>query len=364
MNARHLFILAAAALVALAAALWSSSLREAGVSENALLVPHLADQINNVSALNISTAGGVLAVTIRRIDDGWMVEQKYNYAADTGVLRSTLLKLGRARILEQKTANPELYDRLGVKDILSDDAAGKLVEIEGLQQPVQIIIGKSAGSTSDTYVRQPDEAASMMIRGSLEIPADPVEWLDRDITDIPASTIQSVTLEFSDGGRYEIDKVSRSESNFAVDGIPFDRELSTPASPNMIGTGLSALQLDDVTPADNIDIDGHEPVNTRYRSFDGLVINIISAEIDGKYYARLEASYDPSQARRFAVDDDVADDMADDMVDERATDEQLAVAINARVGGWIYEIPRVKYNQMTRRLVEILKPLPAEDDDS
>ena len=47
----------------------------------------------------------------------WTVAERDNYPADTGRLRKLLLELAEARLLEEKTSNPELYDRLKVEDI-------------------------------------------------------------------------------------------------------------------------------------------------------------------------------------------------------------------------------------------------------
>ena len=70
-------------------------------------------------------------------------------------MREFLLKLSDATVLEQKTSNPKLYADLGVEDVKGKDAKGILVTLEGLKQPVKLIVGNfNGGGGGGTFVRR------------------------------------------------------------------------------------------------------------------------------------------------------------------------------------------------------------------
>src|SRR5689334_13243834 len=108
MNAKTLYSLIAAALVALIAAWWISSAQKP-ISETAeqtkSLLPGFREQVNNVDAITLTGAENKVLVTLKRGSDGWTIADKAGYPADLAKLREFLLKLADATVLEQKTSS-------------------------------------------------------------------------------------------------------------------------------------------------------------------------------------------------------------------------------------------------------------------
>ena len=128
MNSRHLTALALAAVVAVLAAFYATSLREPQSNSeggSGMLVPGLKDHLNDVSEVRITTAGDDTIVTLVKGESQWRVEQKSGYAADTGKIRQLLLGLADARLREAKTTNPENFHFLALQDISNPDAQGR-----------------------------------------------------------------------------------------------------------------------------------------------------------------------------------------------------------------------------------------------
>ena len=112
-----------------------------------LLFPDLKAQLNDVSEILVRGPGNQLVATLRRSDKHWMVAER-NYPADLGMIRANLLALAEARIVEEKTSTPDLYERLGVQDIALETARGVQLEISGTRTPIRLIIGEAAGGSS------------------------------------------------------------------------------------------------------------------------------------------------------------------------------------------------------------------------
>ena len=118
MRAKTLIVLAlvAAAAIVGSALLERGSAPDPAVSDGTLLYPGLTEAINGITRVRFSDPGTGEPVQLERTDAGWIVVQKDGYPADAGKIRQLLLRLAEARLAETKTANPELYPRLGVAD--------------------------------------------------------------------------------------------------------------------------------------------------------------------------------------------------------------------------------------------------------
>lgn len=314
--------------------------------EEQLLFPDLKAQLNEVSEILVRGSGNQLIATLTRSDERWIVVER-DYPADVGMIRENLLALADARIVEEKTSTPELYDRLGVQDIALATARGIQLEIIGTGTPVQLIIGEAAGDSSDMrYVRRTGEAQSWLVSGRFTPGKTTGEWLDRQLVDIPAARIQAVTIIHPGLDTLRLEKVGRDTTDFGVTGIPAGRELSYPGVGNALGALLVSLQLDDVHGREALGENPGKPVVARFLCFDGLIIEASAWRTpDGTRLSFLAAA-DPEQAERYASPGAPGIDAV------RAEAE----AINARLGGWIYTLSGHKTEQFTRRLQDLLAP--------
>jgi hypothetical protein len=342
MSRRNLILLLAALVVlAMLALLAGPGGRQV---EEQLLFPGLKAELNDVSEILVRGPGNQTVATLRRSDARWIVAER-NYPADLGLIRANLLALAGARLVEEKTSTPELYDRLGVQDIALATARGLQLELSGTPTPVRLIIGEAAGGSGDmSYVRRTGEAQSWLVSGRFTPGKTTGEWLDRQLLDIPATRIQALSITQPGLPTLRLAKSARGEADFSVADIPAGRELSYPGMGNSLGGLLSGLQLDDVHGREVLGADPGKPVVARFACFDGLVIEASAWRTrDGTRLSFLAAA-DKAQAERHAGPD------APNFAAVRAEAE----AINGRLAGWIYTLPGYKTEQFTRRLQDLL----------
>ena len=119
MNRRTFAILAVVAVL-LAGVAWfaqrgGDSASIAGASAGQLLLPRLAEELEGITAIEIVGAGDMRLARIERAAEQWVVVEQDGYPAATGKVNGLLIALAEARIVEEKTANPEFHARLGVE---------------------------------------------------------------------------------------------------------------------------------------------------------------------------------------------------------------------------------------------------------
>ncbi len=343
-----------------------------------LLLPGLADDLDQVTQVAVVGAGSESVATLQRGDDGtWTVAEKNGYPADATKVRRALIALAESRIVEPKTANPDFYDRLGVEDVVGDDAGGLSVTLTGADPPVAVIVGDSEGA-SQRYVREPGQAQSFLIDRDPEVGDETTDWLDTELLAIPGSRVARVTVTHPDGEVVSVSKADSEQPNYAVEAIPEGRELQYASVANVMGTVLSSLRLQDVEPRTDTEV----PVTvTEWATFDGLAITAESFERDDEPWVAFRVEYRPAEEtpsedvepdtdseQQAVADEESGDAPGEEAADEAAAeDDAMAVASEAmeldrRLAGWRYRVAGYQHDQMTRRMDDLLQDLPEDPE--
>jgi len=349
MNTRTLIWLAGAlaVLAALAVVGQRQTVPVTALDGNSAFLPGLMDSLESVTTISIVGANNEPVATLSRGADGWTIGERGGYRADLTKVRHTLLSLAEAEILEPKTANPALHSRLGVAAVDAQDATGLAVTLSGPAAPVTIIVGDAAGDYR-RYARRDGEDQSYLINRDPELGATAADWLDTAIIDLPAERVREVTVTHPDGETLHVFKESREQMNFTVEGIPDGRSLLYDSVANVMGSVLQNLTLEDVEPATE---SAMAPPITEFRTFDGLTVTVHGIKRDDTAWIGISATADPSSG---ADEPASAESEAGDATPARDP-LQEAATINARLAGWRFRIPTYKYEQLTRRMADLLQ---------
>lgn len=359
------WLLAALAALAVIAAILAGGNRFGQRGAQATLLPGLREHLNDIREIKVTGPGNAVIATLQLVDGRWLLSERSNYPADVGRIRQNLLALADATIVEEKTSNPELYERLGVGDIGDKDGRGLQLEIrqaDGTQQAV--IIGDAGQGGDRVYARRAGEAASWLVSGRFDLGRTTGEWLDRNLLDIDAGRVRRVTISHGNAAPLRIVKATRETTDFAVENLPKGRDLTFPSAANSVGGVLSALTLDDVQRADSLPASSSVPVTARFETFDGLIVEFRGVRVPDGTRFTLAASAEPTAAAATAPVETKTAPPGEPAAAGTGKAEPAAApdpaseagAINARVGGWAYTLPGFKTEQLTRRLEDLLAP--------
>lgn len=370
MTSRKLSILAIVAVIAVAAGLWLAGRQTSPPSTaSAALYPDLKSELASITALRIVKAGGTPALEVKHGDNGWTVIERHNYPADEAKLRKLIASLTEAKVLEEKTSNPESYKALGVEDVSDAAAGGVQIELDGPKQPIKLIVGKPAQGAQAHYVRRAGEPKSWLINKSIDTSSSADQWLRKDVLDVAADRVQSAEVTVDKSKPYSAVKKTRADADFTVEGLPKGKALNSPSAADNFATALAGLTLSDVKAASEVT----DPPSARatIKTFDGLVTEVTGWNKDDKHYVALKTSYDATLADKFKVataDTEKKDapansegaPPADKPADAAAKPATRNVAeestkANAQLNGWVYEIPAYKYEAIFKPLDELIK---------
>jgi len=377
MSVRSLLAIVAIAVAGVAAILWTQS-RDADQSTGAApsdkLLPELQEQIEKLSAVTIVEAGDKTVATLQRGASGWSVLEKQGYPANGETLAELLRALADARRVEQKTSNPELYDRLGVEDVADEAAAGVRIELSGLDSPYGIIVGNTnpdAGSV--TYVRFNDQTTSWAVDKDIVPSTDVLAWVDAEVMDLAEDRVSRVVIRHPDGETLTINRESADSEEFSVEGVPEGRELASEWEAQAIAGALAGLQLDDVLPASEEPSADQDWLQVEFQTFDGLVVAAELKKDEERNLLRLKSSFQPEVAEAdtgndqaegvTSVDQENTAVGADKQADgETSTEQKSTVAaevdeLNPRLQPWVFVVGSYTADNLSKRLEDMLKPL-------
>jgi uncharacterized protein DUF4340 len=339
MTPRRVVGLLIASAVIIAVAFWVSS-------RNRHPVPAVAGQpvlegfkgvVNDVTEVRIAKGDGT-KVTLHREPAAWKVSER-DYPADSGKVRKLLLDLGALSVVEEKTSDPASYERIGVEDVNSAKAGGTRIEAVTPAKTYSLIAGHTGGMKA-SYVRVKGAAKSYLASPQIAPDANPKQWLERNVLDIPESRIKEVAVTPATGPAYTVSREKKEQTDFTVSNVPKGRELTSPSAGNPVAGELVSFTLDDVrkAPADAADPKADSKTGSKaapqrvvFRTFDGLEVQLDGVKEGDQHFV----SITPRSTAK-----------------ETATEAQN---LDARVKGWQYEIASYKYDLLFKPLDELLK---------
>ncbi len=314
----------------------------------------LDERINDVDKVTITGAGDAVKVTLVRGDDAWTVAERDGYRADPAKLRKLLIDLANTRLIERKTARPENYPALGVEDVSAETAAGIKVSLGGLGDSDAVILGNSARNNAAMYARRSGEETSWVADTRLRIDQKPEDWLIKDLIDVNASRVKQVRITHVDG---EVVEANRGDANFEVANLPEGKSLSSPGVADAMASVLDDLKFEDVVALGDFLAENEPAAKIVYQTSDGLQIDATASAANGKFYLHLTTKPLRLDALAFAGDGEAAEGEPSPEEKAAAMYEAMqaqSAEINQRVNGWVYTIPLFKYEQLTRRISDLV----------
>ncbi|HVS17439.1 MAG TPA: DUF4340 domain-containing protein, partial [Planctomycetota bacterium] len=306
--------------------------------------------------------------TLERTDGGWGLAEKGGYPVDVDKVKALVVGLTELELVEEKTANPALFARLGVQDPGAEgDTPSRRVELLDASGSVlaDLVVGREmpARGAGDrhVYVRRPERGPALEAKGSVRVDDGSAALLDREIAKLERKRVARVTTIQPDGEVLRVERPSADVADFTVVDLPEGAELAWPGVAGGVAGALEYLNLEDVRPAD-APFDQAAAVRTRFEAFDGLVLETESVEEEGRVVMRVRASFEPALRPTEPAGPPAAEGEsapATELVSVEEVEAQVA-EINARVGDWLYVVPGYAGSNLRKRMADLLAQ-PEED---
>ncbi len=297
----------------------------------AVLLADVLPYVNDIQRIVITAANNQTTVTLAKHENAWYVAERDNYPAEIAKIRSLVVSLMEASIMEEKTSNPDLYARLGVEDVSNADAQGMQVTLDYGDQSAALIVGNPGPQLNkNRYVRKPDETTSWLVDKKIDIKHELTHWLQKDLFSVEPEQIAQVAVTVAGSKTMIIehqhdDHEVQHSSHFKVTNLSDPAAQVVDAELQQITNALSSFQMLDVATLDKV-ADHSASLNIEYRLKEGTVITLTAYDLDGERYAAI----DISGSAEFV-----------DSVQEKAA-------------GRVFKLPNVSYEAMFKQESDVL----------
>lgn len=352
-------------------------------SERMRLIPELLDRVNEVARIEIKAKDA--QVVLVKKGEGWVVENRGGYPADFEKVKATVVTVAEMEVLEPKTSNRELYPRLGVEALDVEGSGSKRLTLSDAKGDAlaSLIAGKpSSGRRSGTFVRPPNKAQALLVSGQLHVDANPIEWMDRAVMDIPSERVSEVLIEVPGKPRIRIHKSDSKARDYILDAVPKGEKLKSQVAVNALASALQQLHFEDVSPRADFTLPEAHTVTT-VRTFDGLQAVIKGAVVEERTRAMLEIKYDAEAAAKApsgGVDDTKEGDTKaapahatgaaqtgpvsaggpqsqtepKSAAETKPTVAEEVANLSAKVTDWVYVLPSYKGDLLAKSMKDLL----------
>lgn len=330
------------------------------------LFPNLVNNINQVDHITIQGTDGT--VNIVHNDNQWRVKEKDGYPAAVDRIRQLLLGMAGLTRIEPKTRSPDLYSKIGVRDVAKKGSKAKLVEIKnaGDTTTAALLVGNQMPDKADPtqkeyFVRKPGDAQSWLVSGNLLVETAPKQWLDSKLLDIDQKRIHKVIIRREDGKEITVYKNDPAATDFQIAGMPHNAKVKSTFTVNSLATTMGRLSVDDVFRPADLKLAGKPLFVATMETFDGLRLRLkaLSDKTDrNPQYVELSAEYDAGLAESNApkAKPDKKSAAAKPLdVEKEARD------LNEKFKPWIYKLPPYQIANLNKKeddLISIAKQTP------
>lgn len=348
-----LLVMAGAVLAALA---WMTSREQVSDGANRIgqkLLPDLA--VNAVDEIIIATAAQTARVA--RVDNAWVLPDRYGYPADFETIRGLMLTLADLRIGQAVKAGDGQRARMA----LTPETATTITLKAGGNRLVDLRLGINrqasnddampygmGGMTDGRYLAITGDPMAYLVGESLhEAVAEAKRWMDTALLDVSAEEVTTITMTNPEDGRFSLVKGEDGKLAFETpeNSKPFDDTKSW-----TLTGALSYLTLQDVAdPAAS----GESLGFTTPRTFSVATKNgtqytlRVSDPIDGsdERYVRIAVAFDaPAATNETAV------------AEANLEAEAAAKALHEKLSPWTFRIASYKAGTLASPREALVKP--------
>ncbi len=338
MNTKAVLILAAATTVLVAlVALLNPGRSGPPVPDNAgALFPDLPARANDLATIEITTNTDQL--TLAKQDSAWVLPAKDNYPASIDEVRRLVTQLQTLEPTDRKTADPTNHPRLGLtlpnpsEDAADNTNEGTRVRLltTGGNAVADLILGIT--TNGNQFIRRADADQTWLIESPIRAEANPTRWFDPRPVQVERDEVRRITIEHPDG---ETVTVIKANDDFTLENIPDGRELVGPWAAGQIAGALGFINVTDV--ASDAWMQDAEVTTITYE---------LEPTTD-------DETGDAEQTLTVRLAERNSQPWATFRAAGPGADE-----VNAITQGWSYQISSFTRDTLTKRLEDLLKPLP------
>ncbi|GBD44108.1 hypothetical protein HRbin40_01591 [bacterium HR40] len=363
MSPRAFLVLLCASVASLGLATWAVATRDVPVATLAVdrpLLPDLAHKLDRVAEITVRTAER--SMTARRTADGWVLAEAADYPVDPEQVRGIVLGLAEMRLLEARTDRPERLSRLELEPVDGQGAKSRLVTLRDGEGKVlaEVVLGKRrfglyGPGKAGMYVRLADSHQAWLADRAIEVPDEPLDWLDRKILELPEDEVAEVVLQPGTADVATLQRAQEPSKEFTLLELPEGRRLDADKA-KRVASAFATLSMTDIAQSASKSLP--DPVGRAvFRTRDGTEIAVAVSKLgegdEAEWWLALEARASAAQASATP-----SSDPGSAAATKPGLDPQ---ALQKRFAGRVFKVSRYVAERFSWKREDLLEPATAKE---
>ena len=183
-----------------------------------------------------------------------MLADRGGYPAKAEPVRTLLVRLAEAQLVEPKTRKSDRFAMLELEDAGAKDTKSREVRLLDQQGTLiaQAIIGKKRMdafglSKAGTYVRWPEDQQAWLANTDVEVSATVRDWVQTTLLDLEAAKISAVAVEIPNEAPLQIE---RDAGKHKLVAVPEGKKLKQGADIDALVRAVGTVEFEDLRKAD------------------------------------------------------------------------------------------------------------------
>ncbi|WP_193074005.1 DUF4340 domain-containing protein [Pseudomonas sp. FME51] len=262
--------------------------RVVDLSSRNLLSPMQAKQLVELERISLQRGEG--KVELARHEGGWGVVSHAGFPVQQERLAALMHAVRGARVIEEKTDDPEHHARLGL-DMRVPDSEALQVALHSPSLDFGLIYGDRVGSGQ--LARFIDNNQVLLLNRPLSISVSAHDWLALNVIDIPMQELATARWTHADGETLEFDKAAESDYNLRLLGSDEVPQGGNERWINSMVLALINLTAQNVVLRDDLAL-GEPMLTMQVTTWSGAELAASLHDVDGRYWLLID-SYTPPQ---------------------------------------------------------------------
>ncbi len=353
MNNTKLAILAIAAVLSAAAAIWVNQMGQSVQTSNLTNSPLIGGlDIEAVALIQVVGEKGANKVTLRRSEGRFVVVEKEGYPASNARVNDLINACVDMRTAELRSDDPAFHEDLGVTE---QKAKFKITFADSQDKPIvsMLISNPPVESKQEVFARLESDNKTYLVLESPYIQTRPLDYIDGLLTQIETAKISQVTLADPNGASYTL-KAGEGDMVALLD-MPAGKQLKGSDYRQVFGS-LSSLRLDDVVAMS----DAHKDLKfSKYICTlkDSTVYTLELAKKDGKNFMKMTAEFTDKTPVTIEKGGSESEEVLK-AKEAKLLASDAASAFAKKHAGWLYILPDSKFTELTKAKADLLEDIP------
>jgi hypothetical protein len=265
-----------------------------------------------------------------------VIRERSGYPVDAEKVRTLLVKLSQAELVEAKTRKADRYAMLELDDPAGKDAKSRSVRLLDSKGSVvaDVVIGKKrwdafGSGKGGTYVRTVGDPQAWLANADFDVAPDVKAWIKPNVFEIESAKISRLTIEIPGEEALKIERGEGDDGKVSFVGLPEGKKLKDASAADSVIRAASTIEAEDVRKSDATST-GEGAGTVSFTTRDGLEVMM-----------RVRKDGDASWLSIAATGDGDAKAPAD--------------AISGRTSGWEFKIPGYKVDAFLKRRSDLIE---------